>query len=59
MLLKDNVRAATKTPGLFKTEQNYILNNILGNFTPRPPSLTVSILIIFCHISQFQKKYRN
>lgn len=40
LLLENNVRGANKTPGIFKTEQNYIVNDILGNFTPLPPSLT-------------------
>lgn len=40
VLLSDNVRDASKTPGQFKTEQNYIANDTLGNFTPLPPYLT-------------------
>ncbi len=40
ILLTNNVRGANKTPGSFKTEQNYIQNDILGNFTPLPPYLT-------------------
>ena len=40
VLLSDNVRGASKAPGQFKTEQNYIANNTLGNFTPLPPYLT-------------------
>ena len=40
ILLSDNVRGAGKTLGTFKTEQNYIPNHILGNFTPLPPVLT-------------------
>lgn len=40
VLLSDNVRGASKAPGQFKTEQNYIANDILGNFTPLPPYLT-------------------
>ena len=40
ILLENNVRGANKTPGLFKTEQNYVVNDFLGNFTPLPPSLT-------------------
>ena len=40
VLLSDNVRGASKAPGQFKTEQNYIANKVLGNFTPLPPYLT-------------------
>ncbi len=40
LLMKNNVRGANKTPGEFKTEQNYISNSILGNFTPLPAILT-------------------
>lgn len=40
LLLSDNVRGANKTPGCFKSEQNYIYNSKLGNFTPLPPYLT-------------------
>lgn len=40
LLLSDNVRGANKTPGCFKTEQNYIYNPKLGNYTPLPPYLT-------------------
>lgn len=40
ILLTNNVRGANKSPGSFKTEQNYIRNDILGNFTPLPPYLT-------------------
>lgn len=40
ILLENNVRGANKTPGAFKTEQNFILNKELGNFTPLPPILT-------------------
>lgn len=40
ILLSNNVRGANKTPGHFKTEQNYIFNTKLGNFTPLPPYLT-------------------
>lgn len=40
ILLSDNVRGANKTPGQFKTEQNFIHNTVLGNFTPLPPYLT-------------------
>lgn len=40
ILLTNNVRGANKTPGAFKTEQNYIKNGFLGNFTPLPPYLT-------------------
>lgn len=40
LLLNNNVRGAGKNPGEFKTEQNYIINDILGNFTPLPPLLT-------------------
>ena len=40
ILLTNNVRGANKTPGQFKTEQNFIKNDIIGNFTPLPPYLT-------------------
>jgi len=40
ILLSENVRGFNKTPGQFKTEQNYIANSVLGNFTPLPPHLT-------------------
>lgn len=40
LLLSENVRGANKTPGAFKTEQNYIPNHKAGNFTPLPPYLT-------------------
>lgn len=40
LLLSNNVRGANKTPGNFKTEQNYIYNLKLGNYTPLPPYLT-------------------
>ena len=40
ILLTNNVRGSTKTPGQFKTEQNYIQNDLLGNFTPLPAYLT-------------------
>lgn len=44
ILLSDNVRGATKTPGQFKIEQNYIANKTLGNFTPLPPHLTTDYI---------------
>lgn len=40
LLLSNNVRGTNKNPGCFKTEQNYIYNPKLGNFTPLPPYLT-------------------
>ena len=40
LLLGNNVRGADKNPGMFKTEQNFISNDQLGNFTPLPPILT-------------------
>lgn len=40
ILMENNVRGANKTPGKFKTEQNYISNSYIGNFTPLPPYLT-------------------
>ena len=40
ILLTNNVRGAEKTPGQFKVEQNFIRNDLLGNFTPLPPVLT-------------------
>lgn len=44
ILLTHNVRGANKSPGQFKTEQNYIKNNLLGNFTPLPPYLTAEYI---------------
>lgn len=43
-ILLDNVRGKTKTPGEFKSEQNYIgsLNEI--TFTPLPPELTLDYM---------------
>ena len=40
ILLTNNVRGSQKTPGQFKTEQNFIKNDLLGNSTPLPPYLT-------------------
>lgn len=40
ILMTNNVRGAHKDPGKFKTEQNYIRNDELGNFTPLPAYLT-------------------
>ena len=40
ILLTNNVRGANKCPRKFKTEQNYIRNDAIGNFTPLPPILT-------------------
>ena len=39
-ILLDNVRGQTKSPGEFKTEQNYIGNSSEITFTPLPPELT-------------------
>lgn len=39
-ILLDNVRGQTKSPGEFKTEQNYIGNSSGITFTPLPPELT-------------------
>ena len=39
-ILLDNVRGQTKTPGEFKTEQNYIGSASAISFTPLPPELT-------------------
>lgn len=39
-ILLDNVRGQTKSPGEFKTEQNYIGNSNEITFTPLPPELT-------------------
>ena len=43
-ILLDNVRGQAKTPGEFKTEQNYIgtINTI--SFTPLPPELTLEYM---------------
>lgn len=40
ILMSNNVRGAKKTPGLYKVEQNYIANSLLGAFTPLSPELT-------------------
>lgn len=39
-ILLNNVRGQTKSPGEFKTEQNYIGNSSEITFTPLPPELT-------------------
>lgn len=39
-ILLDNVRGQTKSPGEFKTEQNYIGSSSEITFTPLPPELT-------------------
>lgn len=43
-ILLDNVRGQTKTPGEFKTEQNYIGNSNEITFTPLPPELTLDYM---------------
>lgn len=43
-ILLDNVRGQTKTPGEFKTEQNYIGTVNTISFTPLPPELTLEYM---------------
>lgn len=43
-ILLDNVRGQTKTPGEFKTEQNYIGSADIITFTPLPPELTLDYM---------------
>lgn len=43
-ILLDNVRGQTKTPGEFKTEQNYIGNSNEITFTPLPAELTLEYM---------------
>ena len=43
-ILLDNVRGQTKTPGEFKTEQNYIGSANTISFTPLPPELTLDYM---------------
>ena len=43
-ILLDNVRGQTKSPGEFKTEQNYIGNSNEITFTPLPPELTMDYM---------------
>jgi Fic family protein len=43
-ILLDNVRGQTKTPGEFKTEQNYIGSSNEITFTPLPPELTLEYM---------------
>ena len=43
-ILLDNVRGQSKSPGVFKTEQNYIGNSNEITFTPLPPELTIDYM---------------
>ncbi len=43
-ILLDNVRGQTKSPGEFKTEQNYIGNSNEITFTPLPPEITMDYM---------------
>ena len=43
-ILLDNVRGKTKSPGEFKSEQNYIGNSNEITFTPLPPELTLDYM---------------
>lgn len=43
-ILLDNVRGQAKSPGEFKTEQNYIGNANIISFTPLPPELTLDYM---------------
>lgn len=45
--LLDNVRGQNKSPGEFKTEQNYIGNSAEITFTPLPPELTQDYMANF------------
>lgn len=46
-ILLDNVRGQNKSPGEFKTEQNYIGNLAEITFTPLPPELTQDYMANF------------
>ena len=46
-ILLDNVRGQNKSPGEFKTEQNYIGNSAEITFTPLPPELTQEYMANF------------
>lgn len=46
-ILLDNVRGQNKSPGGFKTEQNYIGNSAEITFTPLPPELTQDYMANF------------
>lgn len=46
-ILMDNVRGQNKSPGEFKTEQNYIGNSAEITFTPLPPELTQDYMANF------------
>lgn len=46
-ILLDNVRGQNKSPGEFKTEQNYIGNSAEITFTPPPPELTQDYMANF------------
>lgn len=46
-ILLDNVRGQNKSPGEFKTEQNYIGNSAEIAFTPLPPELTQDYMANF------------
>lgn len=46
-ILLDNVRGKNKSPGEFKTEQNYIGNSAEITFTPLPPELTQDYMANF------------
>lgn len=46
-ILLDNVRGQNKSPGEFKTEQNYIGNSAEITFTPLPPKLTQDYMANF------------
>lgn len=43
-ILLDNVRGQTKSPGEFKSEQNYIGSSSEITFTPLPPELTMEYM---------------
>lgn len=43
-ILLDNVRGQTKSPGEYKTEQNYIGSSDKITFTPLPPKLTLDYM---------------
>ena len=46
-ILLDNVRGQNKSPGEFKTEQNYIGNSAEITFTPLPPEFTQDYMANF------------
>ena len=54
-ILLDNVRGQNKSPGEFKTEQNYIGNSAEITFTPLPPELTQDYMANFAQYIHFDE----